>query len=449
MNVSRRSAASAILAQAVGKGVAVVAWTALISWAARQLSAAEYGQFMLLANLVMLALPIGSFGQPQVILHLNGRLGTNVRTPRHHAGFLQCTRLMAPTSIVVALALGLATFTTLHNGPAPMLLALACSVWVLGAVWQAFMAEEAKTVSHFWVAGLFSNSGAAGGATTLCFALVGTAVVVGFAGQAASVLLLVTMLALGSAASAVFLVGNYWRDPARSRETSTAVSDAPWGDAQVRRAGVLVTVNVALTFVVGQSDLWWAARLFGVEASGQYATASYLARFCSLSGILMSAAFAARFAGMLAGGDHLALSAAVRKLALGALLAGAVVGALLLGAHKLGLLDLAFRLTDDEALLALFWLSLGHIVGSLFGFGPVILGAAGNFRDLLVITALAAGLTTALAGIAATFGDLATLAMAYAAGYVAFTYTCHRRAASVHRVRPFRSVRVAAEEKSA
>lgn len=431
-----RGALHAVAGQAIGKVVAVSAWTLLISTVAHRLSPSHFGQFMLATNVAMLAVLLGSFGQPQLILYVNGRLGGNHRTALHRANSSRAALVTGGSAMIAAVGSALALSTVIDRS----LIAIsvcAFAAWVLGATWQTLLAEEAKTVSRFWTAGLFGASGGAGGAISTVAALICLLVAVPVVRQSTDLPDVLISLAIGTWASTATLIAFYLRDRPLESIEPLAPQRAPLTTREACRIGLIATFNAGLIFLIGQTDLWWSVVIFGIETSGQYAIATYLARFCSLLTILLSSAFAARFASMLALEGKGALSALIRRCAFLSVGAALVTAIGLAVASQVGILGSFFRLNDQDAVMAMLILSIGHVVGSLFGFGPVVLGASGRFADLLVITAASAMLTALLAAVASLTLGLAGLASAYAAGYVIFTYSCHRRCDSIMGIRPF------------
>ncbi len=433
---------TSVLALAVGKALAIVSWTALIALAGSGLPPSDYGRLLLLSNLAAFVVILGSFGQPQVLLYRSGRLGTASRSSTHHANFTTGVRvLLCMTLVSTAVATGVLFLQgELHYG-----VLTAWCVWTIGSTWQALMAEEAKAVSNMWTAGLTSNSAAAGGAAVLAGALLIVIVVHNLASSQLDLTLILLALALASLACSGWLLASYLldrsrHDPLQLADTSASLSAPQEG---VWRSGALVTANTLLTFVIGQSDIWWASLWHGVEAAGSYGTAAYLARFCSLLGILLAGAYAGRFAAQLARGELDAVARSVRTLSLLAAAAGVLIWGVLAAAHEMGILGRWFHLDAAGSFHAFLTLGAGHVLGSLFGFGPVLLASAGRFRDLLAIAGVSAAMTVVVSGVAVPTTGLGGLGAAFGLSYVAFVYGCHWRCRRVLGVSPYESRRSA------
>lgn len=431
-----REALHALSGQGAGKFVAVGAWTVLLSWVAQRLDKIEFGMFMLLVNIVTFAVIFAGFGQPQVILYVNGRLGKKYRGVVHFGNLVQSMRVIVPAALLVSLLTGCFVAMTLSDA-AVASAAIACTTWVLFTTWQNFLAEEAKTISKFWLAGFLGTSGGVGGAVATSVTL-GILITWDAHGQTrVDLLASVVALAAGAALSATMLIGWLIADWRSHRERERAHPRGPLRLNDPVRLGAVATMNAGLTFIVGYSDLWFVSANFGLEQSGVYGMAAYLARFGSLISILMSAAFANRFAGMLARGEVIQLSLEVRRIALIASSGSLVVLFFLLITFETGILSTFFRLQGNNAYQILIVLAIGHLIGSLFGFGPVLLGVAGRFSDLLKITVVTAAITLVLAVLLSNHFGTVGVAIAYSAGYVLFTYICHRSCRLNLRISPF------------
>lgn len=202
-------------------------------------------------------------------------------------------------------------------------------------------------------------------------------------------------------------------------------------------SGALVTINTLLTFVIGQSDLWWVSLCYGIEAAGSYGTAAYFARFCSLLSILFAGAFVGRFAALLVKGETQKVAQEVRILSLLAAAAGVFIWGGLALAHEMGLLVKWFHLGATGSFEAFLVLGACHVLGSLFGFGPVVLASAGRFKDLLAITGLSAMLTVVFSAVAVNTSGLGGLGAAFGLSYLSFVYGCHWQCCRVLGISPY------------
>jgi O-antigen/teichoic acid export membrane protein len=238
------------------------------------------------------------------------------------------------------------------------------------------------------------------------------------------------------------LLLSYLFDRSRYCQPLTETNAVEVQDSSINtwRMGLFGTANGVLIFLIGQSDLWWASTWFGVGAAGSYGTASYLARFCSLLSILLAGTYAAPFAAMLAQGAYHTLSHKIRFLALLSTSAGLLIWLALAAGLQLGFIGKWFHLDAEGSMLALLVLGAGHVIGSFFGFGPVLLASAGKFADLLVIAGASSLLTIILSTLAVLFTGLGGLGAAFGLSYAFFAYICHWQCRRVLGINPFGNI---------
>jgi O-antigen/teichoic acid export membrane protein len=420
---------SPIVAQAVGKVVGTVAWTVLISIASGQLSQNDFGLFVLLTNIAVPLTAIAVCGQSQVIIFENRNQGAPVDRGQRAQKLLSGLKVVVPVGALVAL-LALVVALVMVGLSSGLVVALLFSLWIPISATQTFIAEESRSVGRIWNASIFTTIAGFGGAFASGLAVLFLLLLRGTLRGADR--LDEFLGAMLCASSLALLVPLAQAHVALGQLAVTARSSSPpW------RLGVAAAFALLISYLLSQTDVWIVSEVFGVGAAGPYGVATYLARFVSLPGILVAGAYAARLARLMEARDQGLASIEIERLSAWIVSASTAIFLCIL-IFRIPILQRIFHVRGGIATRVLPSLMLGHLIGSVFGLGPILLAVCGKFTQLLAITSIYAFATVVVATLMAVYSGPVGMATTYAVGYVGFCYTCLQIGAIGLTVRPLR-----------
>lgn len=184
------------------------------------------------------------------------------------------------------------------------------------------------------------------------------------------------------------------------------------------RSGHVLSGAVAM-FVINQADLWFVNLYLGAEQTAAYGLAATLVKYVSAVNVLLGALLPGLVGQLWAQGETTKL---VKVLVMLGRVSAAVALLVTLAIGLLGerLLVAAAGPAYAGAWLPLAYLSIGHLINSLFGYSQVLLVTAGVLRPIARASAVATLITfTALAFLTPWWG-MAGAAIAAAAGIAVY-----------------------------
>jgi len=406
----------------LGKIIAIFAWSSLLSISSYALTPSDFSRFTLLTSFGLFLILLSGFGQAQVILFLNGAFGSKDRSHSHFFNIKNSLNAICYFGIFASCvgAIFVHQYFQLNN----IFLIIIFICWVFSSAIQTFLAEECKTVFRFWTSSLLGTSGGIGGA-------VGTLVAIGLIFLFSKVFavkidLLIAMVSLfiGSFSAVLALVFLLMSDFKKINRTLFSDINKIRLSKKIIYMGGASTASALLIFILGQSDLWVVSLYFGDTSVGDYGVATYLARFVSMIGILFSSSVANKIASMIASEQKVKIIDYVGKLNLISCISGFFIFLLIAVLWKLGVVSHFFKI-DPSNFFAIFSIvSLGHLIGSYKGLGPVVLVASGNFSTNLYLTLFATLVAVLGALVLVKFFGVLGVSIGYSVGYVIYTYAC-------------------------